>query len=151
MKNAGFTLVELMITVAVLTTVVGLAAPSFNETIRNHQVRSTANDFYTLIRYARSEAIRSGNPVQVVPLENEDWSKGARALAQDGTELRRVSVSGELKILEENDVYDITFNGKGYLPDQVVITVQRDKPGKPGREITVLLSGFAWNNQLSGS
>ncbi|HEY9032497.1 MAG TPA: GspH/FimT family pseudopilin [Pseudomonadales bacterium] len=150
-RHAGFTLVELMITVTVLMTVVALAAPSFTDTIRDHQVRSTANDFYSLIRFARAEALRSGDIVRVLPLANEDWSKGARALSADNTELRRVGVSGDLKILEKNNIYALVFNGKGYLPSQVVLTVGRNQPGKPARDITVLLSGFAWNNESSGS
>ena len=150
-RNAGFTLVELLITVTIASIVVAMAVPSFHETVRGHQVRSTANDFYSLIRYARAEAMRRGSVVEVAPLENDDWATGAIARTADGTELRRISSSGTLIIQEQNGLNAIVFNGKGYLQTPVNLIVRREQADRPARLISILQSGFAWNSEVEGS
>lgn len=56
-KNRGFTLVELMVTIAVLAILSGLAAPSMIKMIRENQVRVEVLDFINLVSQTRSEAI----------------------------------------------------------------------------------------------
>lgn len=56
----GFTLVELMITVAVLAVVAGLAAPLFAGVINGNRLTSTANEIAAGIQAARMEALRRG-------------------------------------------------------------------------------------------
>lgn len=53
----GFTLVELMVTVAVLAIVAMMAVPSFTQTVRKNQLNSDTRDFINLLAETRSEAI----------------------------------------------------------------------------------------------
>lgn len=53
----GFTLVELMIVIAVVAILLGLAVPSFYETITNMKLTSYANNLVGSTLLARSEAI----------------------------------------------------------------------------------------------
>lgn len=62
---SGFTLVELMVTVAVLAIVLAIGVPSFQNAIAGNQVTSAANDFLATINMARAEAIRRGARVTV--------------------------------------------------------------------------------------
>lgn len=55
-QNKGFTVIELMITVAVLAIVVAIAVPSFTEQIRNNRSVSIANEFVDTISFARAQA-----------------------------------------------------------------------------------------------
>ncbi|MCF6210839.1 MAG: GspH/FimT family pseudopilin [Gammaproteobacteria bacterium] len=54
----GFTLFELIITLAIAAVVVGLAAPSFSSMIQNNRLSSQSLDFVAALNLARSEAIK---------------------------------------------------------------------------------------------
>ena len=54
----GFTLVELMVTIALLAILLALAAPSFSTWIRNAQVRTVTDSLQGGVRLAQAEAIR---------------------------------------------------------------------------------------------
>lgn len=54
----GFTLVELMVTVALMALLLGLAAPSFGNWTRNAQVRSVSDTLSNGVRLAQAEAVR---------------------------------------------------------------------------------------------
>jgi type IV fimbrial biogenesis protein FimT len=64
MRNLrGFTLVELLVTLAIAALLVTLAAPSFKRTIQSNSVSSAVNTFMSDMRFARSEAVRRGGNV----------------------------------------------------------------------------------------
>lgn len=56
-KNWGFTLIELMVTIAVLAIVAMMAAPSFINTVRKNQLIGGTRDFVDVLTEMRSEAI----------------------------------------------------------------------------------------------
>ncbi|MCS6946644.1 MAG: GspH/FimT family pseudopilin [Steroidobacteraceae bacterium] len=62
---AGFTLGELMMTLAVAAVVVAIGAPSFREFQRNNRLTAAANDFLTSLQLARTEAIKRQRTVAV--------------------------------------------------------------------------------------
>lgn len=61
----GFTLMELMVVLAIAGLVVGFVVPSFKTTLKNAQRRETATSFYSALTLARSEAIARNLPVRV--------------------------------------------------------------------------------------
>lgn len=61
---AGFSLVELMVVVAVLAVVMALGIPSFAEWIANSRIRTAASSILNGLQLARSEAIRTNARVQ---------------------------------------------------------------------------------------
>ena len=63
----GFTLVELMVVVAIAAILALMAAPSFTETINRTRRKTYANQLYEDLAFARSEAIKRGVPVTVCP------------------------------------------------------------------------------------
>ncbi|MDP1647410.1 MAG: GspH/FimT family pseudopilin [Rubrivivax sp.] len=63
LRRRGFTLVELMIAIALLALLMALAAPSFSTWIRNAQVRTMSQNLATGMRVAQSEAVRRNRQV----------------------------------------------------------------------------------------
>jgi len=59
----GFTLIELMITVALLTVLLAIAMPEMRTYMLNSSIRRTAESFAADITVARAEAIRTNIPV----------------------------------------------------------------------------------------
>src|ERR1044072_8809018 len=57
-RTAGFTMIELMITVAVASVLMAVAVPSFNQMIASGRLTSQSNDMLVAINLARSEAIK---------------------------------------------------------------------------------------------
>ncbi|SIS85230.1 GspH/FimT family pseudopilin [Neptunomonas antarctica] len=66
-KNRGFTLIELMVTVSILAILTTVAIPGFSDLIRNTQAKALANGMVTALQFARSEAVKRNQQVNVCP------------------------------------------------------------------------------------
>ena len=64
-RDRGFTLLELLVTVAVAAVLLGIGVPSFIDTIRNSQMSASANDLLAAMHLARTEAVKRRTPVTV--------------------------------------------------------------------------------------
>ncbi len=62
-KYSGFSLIELMIALAVLSITISLVAPSYHDATVRRQLSSTAIDLMSALNYSRSEAVRLGKYV----------------------------------------------------------------------------------------
>lgn len=59
-RYAGFTLIELMITVAIAAIVLTIGVPSFRDMILNNTRVAQVNEFVGALNMARSEAVKTG-------------------------------------------------------------------------------------------
>lgn len=66
MGARGFSLIEVMIAVALIGVLAAAGLPSFKEFMQNSKIRSTAGTFYAGVQAARAEAIRRNVAVQFV-------------------------------------------------------------------------------------
>ena len=75
--NGGFTLIELMVTLAIGSILMLLAVPSLTTYRRNAELTSATNTLLAAINAARSEAMKRGTSAMVVPTNNgTDWNTG---------------------------------------------------------------------------
>lgn len=73
---AGFTLIELMVTVAVAAILLAIAVPSFQRTIANTQAAEASNDLVGAMQLARTEAASRGITIAVASSSSGDWADG---------------------------------------------------------------------------
>lgn len=64
-RSSGFTMIELLITIAILGIILAFAVPSFQTMIENNRVTSEANTLLSAVNLARTEAIKRGAVVSV--------------------------------------------------------------------------------------
>jgi type IV fimbrial biogenesis protein FimT len=69
-KAKGFTLMELMMTLAVVGVILAIAAPNFRDFLLNNRMTGAANDLLASVQLARSEAIKRQQPVAVCASAN---------------------------------------------------------------------------------
>jgi len=61
--SSGFTLIELMVTIAVLAIIVSIAAPSISTQLANNQVKATSTLIQTSIARAKAESAIRRKPI----------------------------------------------------------------------------------------
>ncbi len=66
-RYRGFTLIELIITVAIVAIVLAVGIPSFQEMMRNNRAATYTNEFMSALNFARSEAVKRGWSVTLCP------------------------------------------------------------------------------------
>ncbi len=64
-QDRGFTLTELVITLAVGSILLNLAVPSFSVMVQNNQMTTQLNEFVSTLHIARSEAVKRNRTVIV--------------------------------------------------------------------------------------
>lgn len=87
-RRGGFTLIELMVVVAVMAIMASLAAPSFQQLLAAQRVRLTGYNIVGDMVLARSEAVKRGENVTLTPVAS-NWSQGWSVnVASNALELR---------------------------------------------------------------
>lgn len=111
-QQNAFTLVEMMVTIAVLAIVLGVATPSFLEMLRQNTLRSQANELLGLMHYARTEAIKRRENVAVTLTPGSGWKA---EVTQPGstTLLRSLDKTATSVSLSGATVTDIVFDLRG--------------------------------------
>ncbi|WP_291354974.1 GspH/FimT family pseudopilin [Acinetobacter sp. UBA3106] len=90
-KEQGFTLIELMITIAILAIIATMAAPSFNNLLIKENLKTTAYNMKDTLKEARSRAMLNRNETVVCTSVNK--SAVAITQAECGAALTNYSTS----------------------------------------------------------
>ncbi len=77
-RPSGFTLLELITTLAVGVVLVGFAIPSMSAFMRSNRVAAAADSFNSAVSKARSIAAASNSYITVAPLDGSNWQSGWR-------------------------------------------------------------------------
>lgn len=127
-SHMGFTLIELMVTVAIVAIAIQLAVPSVVTFQRNAGLSSAANNLTATLNNARSEAMTRGVRTRVIPTDT-NWSSGTTSFVDvDGSGLPA-------------NAGNIVLNTQSAFPSYITIT----GPTLPA-EFRFEPSGFATTN-----
>lgn len=148
-RSGGFTLLELMVTVAVAGVLMMVAIPAYQGMVQRNTMTSTINDLVGDIYYARSEAITRGTRVSICPSDGQpkctgNWLNGwivyPGNTPSDG-ELLRVhgAVTTPQLTVKDNKGNPITFGGSGFATGSArTITIGTDNSS----DVTCLVVSF---------
>lgn len=76
-KQIGFTLIELMVSLVVITTTVAIAVPAFQALLERKSIEAAAQLFERSLKLARDVAITKNTTAQMEPeVSGKDWSQG---------------------------------------------------------------------------
>ncbi len=115
MKHAnGFSLVELLASLAVVSVLATVAVPSYRSFMTTQRVRSTSYDLMSTLVFARSEAIKRNSSVTVTKAAG-GWAQGWTVVS-GGTTLRvQDPFRGGVVIKNSAALGSITYSNDGRL------------------------------------
>ena len=160
----GFTLVEMLATLAVLVILTSLAAASMSSTLNNNRTYATQDEFVAYLALARSEAARRGVPVVLIanaPTTGNAFGGGWNVFVDvngngtfdSGEALLRSHEALSSSILMGNGATTaIAFNPMGFLTVAAAVDIKvcPTDPKLGGYEITVQPNGLTDVKEFAG-
>ncbi|MDF2076917.1 GspH/FimT family pseudopilin [Pseudomonas mendocina] len=144
--SRAFTLIELMVTLAVLAVVISLAAPSFSNMLQENRLAAMSNELQGALQLARSEAVKRranvtlcrSNADQTACDNETDWAGGWIMTA--GTEVLKVwdPIQG---VVVTGPNSGIVFRNNGMASAQSWTVTHSSCTGQQKRTISVNATG----------
>lgn len=158
MKN-GFTIIELMMAILIISIVLAIGVPSFNTIILNNRLASQMNTVISTLNFARSEAVKLGNSSvsicgssNLTSCNSTNWEAGwivFRDADGDGTvdtgdvilRVQEALTGGNTLRASGFTNSRITYGRRGEIPSQGSIVLCDSRGATFARALVVNLSG----------
>ncbi|MEJ7929016.1 GspH/FimT family pseudopilin [Ramlibacter sp. AN1015] len=118
-RSAGFTLIELMVVLAVVAVLATLAAPSLRGYTAQQRVKNASYDLAAALTNARSEAVKRNEAVVLRPVTGSNWNTGWEVVVvTPGTSLITNQSSAELTVTctaAGTGCAGVTYDGSGRI------------------------------------
>jgi len=125
-RQKGFTLIELMVTIAIMAIMAAIAIPNFAEWVAKRRVASVAEKVASQIRFARAEAARLNKPVYLCPVQIKTDGKPDQYC-------KSTYAGSGYTVWADSPEYDQEFNGgekAGKPVDESLRTIVMNKSDK---------------------
>ena len=166
-ETIGFTLVELLISIAVMAILLILTLPSFKNIIMNNRISAQTDALFNSLSYARNTALSQGINVSVCPA-NAAGSTTCGANWQNGWIVVSQPTVGPALLLQANftGVNDpvlstvsiggvsasiVTFDPRGIATTQANFKSCDNRGGAFARSVEVLPTGFIQSSTTMGT
>ena len=132
MRSSGFTLIELMVTIAVLAIIVGIAAPSISTQLANQRVKSTTATLANALKEAKAESIirrqnltftynNNGTNAGIIHIGNiSSYSYSAKSTISDSESKNPITFEPSKRV--ESIIYTICDENAAATPRQVSVS-----------------------------
>ena len=165
-SDEGFTLLEVLVVIAIASILLIVAVPSFTTTITRNRIASEVNDLFSALQFARSEALKQGAPVSVCASRDQvtcnttnvnAWQGGfivftdpnGNAVVDTGDVILRKwpAYAGSETAVASNSLGAFTFNRQGFAaglpanPVSVAVSAVTGADTTNNRCIVISLAG----------
>lgn len=157
MRQRGFTLLELMVTLAVAAIIVTVGIPGMRQLIQNNRAATSANNLVSAMQMARSEALKRGSNVTVCASSDGatctgTWPQGWIVATDTATANNAPSIGTVLQVWEGLSSGSQLTEGSGetfvrYFPSGLASGARSfslqipDCSGDHGRNVNVSVTG----------
>ncbi len=138
-RQAGFSLIEIMVVVAVMVVLAGVGVPAMQEMVVNQRIKTTTSDLFSSILRARSEAIKRNTDVSMTP--SASWNTGWTIPSPNAGEPALLNLSTRSSIVVAGPANGITFSSAGRLKGTGNVTFNVSSTKGTPRCITIDLGG----------
>ncbi|WP_158775626.1 GspH/FimT family pseudopilin [Cobetia sp. L2A1] len=156
-SERGFTLIELMITLAVLVITITIAVPAWQGIVARNAVAGTAETLAAAINYSRSEAVATSHDITLCPLNgagdactnSTSWSNGWAVVEGALSDAQSSLNDADLELLRvydaaitvEADVAGITFDSQGATENATWLLICDQSGGEDHRQLELTSIG----------
>jgi len=161
--ETGFTLLELLVALAIVAVMMTFAIPAFNDFTLQRQIGASVNSLITAVNYARNEAARSGSVASLQAIDasenDNEWGPGYcvtagdpgscdNALSMFGREGGAITVDASEGL---NGVDSMSFNSRGIFLGAVGTfeICGENAESDPGRVVRISQIGRASVGELT--
>lgn len=150
-QQTGFTLTELLITLAIAALLMTMAVPNFRDFIMNNRLTTQANEFIGALNLARSEAVKRGESITVCSSDDQAsctgtaWNAGWIVMVTGDSSVLRVydALPGATTLTNASSNFSVQYDSNGFLNSGATNTFNLcdDRTGETGRQIVVTGTG----------
>lgn len=154
----GFTLAELMVTIALVAILLTLGLPSFQDSIRRNRISTATNEFLAGLALARTEAIRSARGSGVCGAnadgngcvdEGMEWSNGLLIWTDaNATRGFDAGVDTVVRRIQATDGVSVTVSAASSAPEGQIAFNSRGMAANGARTITLTPANCKEGEQL---
>ena len=144
-KQAGFTIIEIMVTLGVAAVLLSFGVPRFQGIMLSNRITTNTNLMIGSLNLARSEAIKRGARINVISNNTSNWKDGWEIEDDVSKEVLRVvaALNGSMDL---TGAASYQYQPNGFIStvaEQIIYVCDSARKGEFGREITIAISGRA--------
>lgn len=153
-QESGFSLVELIVSLLVLSVLLAYAIPSYQRVTASNALRSTVADMITTLKMAKMQSVSLRQQVSVTPETGTDWQTGwvldfpGGSVEKDQTFLP----AGDVVVTQTLGSAGPVFKPDGFTSNTpVAFRLCNAKAGDSGRLVSVSVVGRVSSEDVSCS